>query len=428
MAIVAGSVAERVAGDERLRNTSVAFDRDGRQVAVYRKIHQFDVDLPGQRVRESDTDAPGTGGAIARARRPPRRPHDLLRPALPRALPRLRAWPARRSLTVPAAFLERTGRDHWEVLLRARAIENQCFVVGRQPARRAARGPHRLRALDDHRSLGHGARTGPRRAGSDRRGVRPRLRSRACARRCRRSRTGARRRTASRPDLRVAAVALAVGLVLADASVVILALPAIYREYNAEVADVAWVVTAFNLAIALAAVPAARLATRLAAGRVCAGGLVVFAGGVGGLRARALARLPDRRARRAGRGRRRGGVRRARAAARTGRRRAPCGARVGDRRHRRRCARPGGRRPAHPADLVAVDLRPAGAARADSRARRLRPRRARRRRRVPGCRTSRPTSRSGCCRRASPRCSSCSCCCSSRAGACRRSRPRSSSR
>ena len=65
---------------------------------------------------------------------------------------------------------------------------------------------------------------------------------------------------------------------LADASVVILALPAIYREYHAEVADVAWVVTAFNLAIALAAVPAARLATR-GAGRVCAGGLVVFAAG-----------------------------------------------------------------------------------------------------------------------------------------------------
>jgi MFS family permease len=65
--------------------------------------------------------------------------------------------------------------------------------------------------------------------------------------------------------------------VLADASVVILALPAIYREYNAEVADVAWVVTAFNLAIAFAAVPAARLATRRPAGQVCAGGLVLFA-------------------------------------------------------------------------------------------------------------------------------------------------------
>jgi predicted amidohydrolase len=66
MAIIAGSVAERVDGDERLRNTSVAFDRDGRQAGVYRKIHQFDVDLPNQRVRESDTDAPGTGGVIAR--------------------------------------------------------------------------------------------------------------------------------------------------------------------------------------------------------------------------------------------------------------------------------------------------------------------------------------------------------------------------
>jgi MFS family permease len=65
--------------------------------------------------------------------------------------------------------------------------------------------------------------------------------------------------------------------VLADASVVILALPAIYREYDAEVADVAWVITAFNLAIALSAVPAARLATRRPAGQVCAGGLALFA-------------------------------------------------------------------------------------------------------------------------------------------------------
>jgi MFS family permease len=65
--------------------------------------------------------------------------------------------------------------------------------------------------------------------------------------------------------------------VLADASVVILALPAIYREYTAQVADVAWVVTAFNLAIAISAVPAARLATRRPAGQVCAGGLVLFA-------------------------------------------------------------------------------------------------------------------------------------------------------
>jgi predicted amidohydrolase len=128
MAIVAGSVAERVAGDERLRNTSVAFDRDGRQVAVYRKIHQFDVDLPGQRVRESDTDAPGTGGVIATLGDLSvglTICYDLRFPELYRAY----AVAGATVVTVPAAFLERTGRDHWEVLLRARAIENQCFVV-----------------------------------------------------------------------------------------------------------------------------------------------------------------------------------------------------------------------------------------------------------------------------------------------------------
>jgi len=138
LAIVAGSVAERVAGDERLRNTSVAFDRDGRQVAAYRKIHQFDVDLPGQRVRESDTDAPGTGGVIAAlgdVQVGLTICYDLRFPELYRAY----ALAGATVITVPAAFLERTGRDHWEVLLRARAIENQCFVAaanqyGRLPA------------------------------------------------------------------------------------------------------------------------------------------------------------------------------------------------------------------------------------------------------------------------------------------------------
>ena len=144
MAIVAGSVAERVEGDERLRNTSVAFDRDGRQVGVYRKIHQFDVDLPGQRVRESDTDAPGTGGTIAAIgdlNVGLTICYDLRFPELYRAY----AVAGVTVVTVPAAFLERTGRDHWEVLLRARAIENQCWVVaanqhGKLPAGLTAYG------------------------------------------------------------------------------------------------------------------------------------------------------------------------------------------------------------------------------------------------------------------------------------------------
>ena len=75
----------------------------------------------------------------------------------------------------------------------------------------------------------------------------------------------------------VAAAALAVGLVLGDGSVVVLALPAVYREYGAEVSDVAWVITAFNLAVALAAVPAARLATRRGATLICTAGLALFA-------------------------------------------------------------------------------------------------------------------------------------------------------
>ena len=425
MAIVAGSVAERVAGDERLRNTSVAFDRDGRQVAVYRKIHQFDVDLPGQRVRESDTDAPGTGGVIATlgdVRVGLTICYDLRFPELYRAY----AVAGATVLTVPAAFLERTGRDHWEVLLRARAIENQCFVVaanqyGALPAGLTAYG--RSMIIDPWGTVlaqapdGQGVIV----ADCDHDG------SRACARRCRRSPTAGRRRTTSRADLRVAAVALAVGLVLADASVVILALPAIYREYHAEVADVAWVVTAFNLAIALAAVPAARLATRRPAGQVCAGGLVLFAAasaacalapslafliaaravqGVGGAAAvcAALELLPALA----------GGERRAvRVWAAAGVAGAALGPAIG-----------GLLTQLISWQSIFVAQMPLALIPALVVFRRGAPVVARAR----ACRTSPPTSRSGCSRRASPPCSSCSCCCSSRAGACRRSPRRSPSR
>ena len=77
--------------------------------------------------------------------------------------------------------------------------------------------------------------------------------------------------------MRIAAVTLAVGVVLADSSIAVLALPAIYRELDVDLADLHWVLTAFNLMLALAAVPAAWVAGRLAAGRVFAGGLALFA-------------------------------------------------------------------------------------------------------------------------------------------------------
>jgi MFS family permease len=83
---------------------------------------------------------------------------------------------------------------------------------------------------------------------------------------------------AEAPRPRVAALALAVGLVLADSSIVVLALPEIYRELDTSVAGVSWVLVSFNLVMALAAVPAAHLARRVGPGRSAAVGLAIFAG------------------------------------------------------------------------------------------------------------------------------------------------------
>jgi MFS family permease len=80
------------------------------------------------------------------------------------------------------------------------------------------------------------------------------------------------------PRPRVSALAIAVGLVLADSSIVVLALPDIYRELDTSVAGVTWVLVSFNLVMALAAVPAAHLARRIGPGRAAAIGLAIFAG------------------------------------------------------------------------------------------------------------------------------------------------------
>jgi deaminated glutathione amidase len=127
--LVAGSVAERVEGADRGANTSVHIGPDGEDRAVYRKIHMFDVEVGGRTYRESEFEAPGDevvaselangeglGLTIC---------YDLRFPELFRIL----AVRGATVITVPAAFTETTTRDHWEVLLRARAIEDQCFVV-----------------------------------------------------------------------------------------------------------------------------------------------------------------------------------------------------------------------------------------------------------------------------------------------------------
>jgi deaminated glutathione amidase len=126
--LVAGSITERVEGRERLSNTSVLIGPDGERAGLYRKIHMFDVDVGGVAYRESETEEPGDEIVVAEAGPVPiglSVCYDLRFPELYRIL----AIRGARVITVPAAFTERTGRDHWEVLLRARAIENQVFVV-----------------------------------------------------------------------------------------------------------------------------------------------------------------------------------------------------------------------------------------------------------------------------------------------------------
>ena len=126
--LVAGSVPERTEGEEKLFNTSVLFDRDGQIAALYRKIHMFDVDVDDVSYRESEAEQPGEEIVVGDAAGVPvglTVCYDLRFPELFRIL----AVRGARVVTVPSAFTERTGRDHWEVLLRARAIENQTFVV-----------------------------------------------------------------------------------------------------------------------------------------------------------------------------------------------------------------------------------------------------------------------------------------------------------
>ncbi|HSC20631.1 MAG TPA: carbon-nitrogen hydrolase family protein [Solirubrobacterales bacterium] len=126
--LLAGSISERGAEGEKASNTSVLIGPGGEDLAVYRKIHMFDVDAGGVSYRESEHERPGTEPVVA--------PvgelilgmsvcYDLRFPELFRIL----ALRGARLVAVPSAFTLATGRDHWEVLLRARAIEDQVFVV-----------------------------------------------------------------------------------------------------------------------------------------------------------------------------------------------------------------------------------------------------------------------------------------------------------
>ena len=149
--LVAGSIAERSEGEEKLFNTSVLIDAGGEIAAVYRKIHLFDVDVGGTAYRESDVEQPGEEIVTATAAGVELGLsvcYDLRFPELYRIL----AVRGARVITVPSAFTVTTGRDHWDVLLRARAIENQVFVIAPDQVGEAA--PH-------YRSYGRSAMVDP---------------------------------------------------------------------------------------------------------------------------------------------------------------------------------------------------------------------------------------------------------------------------
>jgi predicted amidohydrolase len=126
--LLAGSYAERVEGSEKAANTSLLIDPGGEIVASYRKLHMFDVDVGGVPYRESDHEEPGEEIVVADAAGIPvglTVCYDLRFPELYRIL----AVRGALLFMVPSAFTAPTGQAHWEVLVRARAIENQAFVL-----------------------------------------------------------------------------------------------------------------------------------------------------------------------------------------------------------------------------------------------------------------------------------------------------------
>jgi len=126
--LLGGSILEGRPQSTKLHNTSTFFGPDGRMSAVYRKIHLFDVKAPDREYLESRTIAAGTEIVTAKAGAATiglSVCYDVRFPELYRLL----ALRGAEVLAVPAAFTLQTGKDHWELLLRARAVENQAYVV-----------------------------------------------------------------------------------------------------------------------------------------------------------------------------------------------------------------------------------------------------------------------------------------------------------
>lgn len=127
--LVAGSIVEKREGRDKLSNTSVHVGPDGEIKGVYRKIHMFDVVVGGVEYKESASEEPGDDIAVTELASGESLGltvcYDLRFPELFRIL----AIRGARVISLPAAFTKVTGQAHWEILIRARAIENQAFVV-----------------------------------------------------------------------------------------------------------------------------------------------------------------------------------------------------------------------------------------------------------------------------------------------------------
>jgi deaminated glutathione amidase len=127
--LVAGSIVERVAGREKTSNTSVHVGPDGEVKATYRKVHMFDVEVDGITYAESAHEQPGDEIVVSELADGTKLGmtvcYDVRFPELYREL----AARGAEVISVPSAFTLATTRDHWEVLLRSRAIEDQCFIV-----------------------------------------------------------------------------------------------------------------------------------------------------------------------------------------------------------------------------------------------------------------------------------------------------------
>jgi len=126
--LVGGSITERREGREKLSNTCLVFDPDGELTATYRKIHLFDVEVGGLTYRESEAEEHGEEPVVAEVEGWPvglTICYDLRFPELYRIL----ALEGALLATVPAHFTLYTGKDHWHMLLRARAVENGFYVA-----------------------------------------------------------------------------------------------------------------------------------------------------------------------------------------------------------------------------------------------------------------------------------------------------------